>query len=200
MKFEYKTIAAPVKEVLLKEKGSKFLGYVFPVNNDKELKEALEEIWQAHPKATHHCYAFRMGLKGENYRANDDGEPSGSAGLPIYNQLLAHELTNILLVVVRYYGGTKLGVSGLVKTYKESAKITLEQSQMVVRELENELEVDFPYSQQNTVFTLLNKFDVKIIEFIANESCRILAKVKTSHKENISEQLSEMQFISYNWV
>ena len=120
MQFEFRTIKSPVEDILLKEKGSKFLGFAYPVNDEKELKKSLDALKAEHPKATHHCYAYRLGLNGENYRANDDGEPSGSAGLPIYNQLLANELTNILLVVVRYYGGTKLGVSGLVKAYKLS--------------------------------------------------------------------------------
>lgn len=199
MKFEYRTIAKPVKDILLKEKGSKFLGYAFPIQNELELKNALESIWEEHPKATHHCYAFRIGLNGENYRANDDGEPSGSAGLPIYNQLLANDLTNILLVVVRYYGGTKLGVSGLVKTYKESAKITLEKTEIVIQELESELYVCFQYQQQNVIFTLLNKFEVKILDFQAENECKIIAKIKMSHKKNISEQLSEMQNISFGF-
>lgn len=199
MTFFYKTIEKPVEDILLKEKGSKFIGFAYPVNNEKELKETLDQLKSVHPKATHHCYAFRLGLNGENYRANDDGEPSGSAGLPIYNQLLANEITNILLVVVRYYGGTKLGVSGLVKTYKESAKLTLEEAHIITKELHTELEILFHFNQQNTIFTLLNKFDAKVLEFDAEENCRILASVKLSQKENISEQLSEMQIISYKF-
>lgn len=198
MKFEFRTIEKPVLDILLKEKGSKFIGYAFPVNDEKELKAALESIWEQHPKATHHCYAFRMGLNGENYRANDDGEPSGSAGLPIYNQLLANDITNVLLVVVRYYGGTKLGVSGLVKTYKESAKITLEEAQIVLRELESEITLQFPFTQQNIIFTLLNKFDAKILDFQAENHCKIIAKIKTAQKENISETLSEMPFVEFS--
>lgn len=198
MKFEFRTIERPVLDILLKEKGSKFIGYAFPVNDEKELKAALESIWEQHPKATHHCYAFRMGLNGENYRANDDGEPSGSAGLPIYNQLLANDITNVLLVVVRYYGGTKLGVSGLVKTYKESAKITLEEAQIVLRELESEITLQFPFTQQNIIFTFLNKFDAKILDFQAENHCKIIAKIKTAQKENISETLSEMPFVEFS--
>ncbi|MEC5393836.1 IMPACT family protein [Bergeyella sp. RCAD1439] len=199
MLFEYKTIARAVENTLLKEKGSKFIGFAYPVHNEKELKDALEKIKSEHPKATHHCYAFRLGLNGENYRANDDGEPGGSAGLPIYNQLLAHDLTNILLIVVRYYGGTKLGVSGLVKTYKESAKITLDEAQIITRELSSELEIRFPFSQQNSLFTILNKADAKILNFTADAECRITAAVKLSQKENISEQLSEMHQVSYRF-
>ena len=200
MNFSFQTIKFPVENILLKEKGSKFIGFVFPVNNVKELKNALEKIREEHPKATHHCYAFRLGMNGENYRANDDGEPNGSAGLPIYNQLLANNLTNILLIVVRYYGGTKLGVSGLVKTYKESAKLTLDEAEIITKELESDLEIEFDFHQQNIIFTLLNKFDGKIQDFLTDEKCKVIAKIKTSQKENISEQLSEMQNISFKFI
>lgn len=200
MEFSSDTIQSPVENVLSKEKGSKFIGFAFPINNEKELKEALGKIRDEHPKATHHCYAFRLGLSGENYRANDDGEPSGSAGLPIYNQLLAHNLTNILVIVVRYYGGTKLGVSGLVKAYKDSAKLTLDESTIITKELQIELEITFDYSQQNIIFTLLNKNEAKILDFKTAEKCTILSKIKLAEKENISEQLSEMQNISFEFL
>ena len=199
MEFSFNTIKSPVENILLKEKGSKFIGFAFPVDDEAELKKSLQKIREEHPKATHRCYAYRLGIKGENYRANDDGEPSGSAGLPIYNQLLAHEITNVLVIVVRYYGGTKLGVSGLVKTYKESAKITLEEAEIVKKELESEIEISFGFSQQNQIFTLLSKFDGRILDFLSDEKCIITAKIKTSIKENISEQLSEMQNISFRF-
>ena len=197
MEFSFNTIKSPVENILLKEKGSKFIGFAFPVDDEEDLKKSLQKIREEHPKATHHCYAFRLGMKGENYRANDDGEPSGSAGLPIYNQLLAHDITNVLVIVVRYYGGTKLGVSGLVKTYKESAKITLEEAEIITKELESEIEISFNFSQQNQIFTLLNKFDGRILDFLSDEKCIITARIKTSIKEDISEQLSEMQNISF---
>lgn len=199
MLFEYKTIEKPVENILLKEKGSKFIGFAYPVHNEEELKHALEQIKSEHPKATHHCYAFRIGLNGENYRANDDGEPSGSAGLPIYNQLLAHEITNVIVIVVRYYGGTKLGVSGLVKTYKESAKLTLEESQIITKELETILEINFNFDQQNIIFTLLSKYDAKVMDFAADEKCKVTASLKLSQKESISDKLSEMQHITFNF-
>ncbi|MCZ2085519.1 MAG: YigZ family protein [Flavobacteriales bacterium] len=199
MEFSFDTIKSPVENILLKEKGSKFIGFAYPVENEKEVKDALGKVKDDHPKATHHCYAFRLGITGENYRANDDGEPSGSAGLPIYNQLLANNVTQILVIVVRYYGGTKLGVSGLVKTYKETAKFTLEQCEIITKELQSELEIHFDFNQQNVIFTLLNRFGAKIIDFRTEEKCTILAKLKTSEKENISEQLSEMQNISFEF-
>lgn len=200
MQFSFNTIEKPIENILLKEKGSKFIGFAFPVNNEFELKNALEKVRTEHPKATHHCYAFRIGLNGENYRANDDGEPSGSAGLPIYNQLLANEITNVLVISVRYYGGTKLGVSGLVKAYKESAKITLEEAEIITKELETEIEIQFSFNQQNVIFTLLSKFDAKVLNFDANENCILTASLKIAQKENISEKLSEMQNISFEFL
>ncbi|MCY0977799.1 YigZ family protein [Chryseobacterium wangxinyae] len=199
MLHEYKTIEKPVENMLLKEKGSKFIGFAFPINNETDLKNALEKIRAEHPKATHHCYALRMGLNGENYRANDDGEPSGSAGLPIYNQLLANEITNVLVISVRYYGGTKLGVSGLVKAYKECAKITLEEAKIITKELETEIEIKFSFNQQNVIFTLLSKYDAKVLNFDANENCILTATLKTAQKESISEKLSEMQNIVFDF-
>ncbi len=190
--FEFQTIEKPIEDILLKEKGSKFIGFAYPVNSESDIKESLNHLKSIHPKATHHCYAFRLGINGENYRANDDGEPSGSAGLPIYNQLLAHQITNILVVVIRYYGGTKLGVGGLVKAYKESAKYTLEQANIITKELESKIELKFKFSQQNLIFTLLNKYDAKIISFEAEDICIIEASFKTSKKESISDELSEM--------
>lgn len=197
--FSFKTIESPVENTLLKEKGSKFIGFAFPVNNEEELKTALEKIRSEHPKATHHCYAFRIGMNGENYRANDDGEPSGSAGLPIYNQLLANEITNALVISVRYYGGTKLGVSGLVKAYKESAKITLEEARIITRELETTVEIQFNFNQQNLIFTLLSKYEAKILQFDAQEKCMVTASLKLSQKESISEKLSEMQYVLFEF-
>lgn len=200
MLYEYKTIDKNVENTLIKEKGSKFIGFAYQVNNEKELRAALEKVRGEHSKATHHCYAFRLGINGENYRANDDGEPSGSAGLPIYNQLLAHEITNVLVIVVRYYGGTKLGVSGLVKAYKESAKFTLEECEIITNELESEIEITFNFNQQNVIFTLLSKFDAKVLQFDANENCVLTASIKSAKIENISEKLSEMQFISFKVI
>jgi uncharacterized YigZ family protein len=200
MQYNYTTIKSEVRDILLKEKGSKFIGFAFPVNNEKELKTALENLKEEHPKATHHCYAFRIGINGENYRANDDGEPSGSAGLPIYNQLLAHNLTNVLVVIIRYYGGTKLGVSGLVKTYKESTKYTLVHAEIITKELETELKIQFKFSQQNIIFSLLNKFDAKVLNFDAQEDCMITAKLNLSEKEKISELLSEIQYVNFKFL
>ena len=195
--FEFKTIASEIFDVTIKEKGSKFIGFASPADNLASVKSALEKVKTLHPKATHYCYAFRLGINGENHRANDDGEPSGSAGLPIYNQLISNDLTNILLIVVRYYGGTKLGVPGLVKAYKETAKQTLDAAEILIKEMESTINIQFPFANQNAVFTVLNKFEAKILEFDAKENCTIKAKLKSSQKENISEVFSEMHHIDF---
>lgn len=188
--YSYNTIAKPILDITLKEKGSKFISYAYPVLDEDDVKKRLEEVRTLHPKATHHCYAFRLGLKGENYRANDDGEPSGSAGLPIYNQLLGHDVTNILLVVVRYYGGTKLGVGGLVKIYKESVKELLSFAEMITKELEKSLILEFDFSHQNQVFTILNKYNAKVLEFDSGAYGKIKALIKLKDEDEIQEALS----------
>lgn len=198
--FEYKTVATKVEDVLIKEKGSKFISFLYPISDEQDLKNRLNYLQEIHPKATHHCYAFRLGLNGEKYRANDDGEPSGSAGLPIYNQLLANEITNILLVVIRYYGGTKLGVSGLVKAYKESAKYAIEQAEIITKELETKIVISFPFDKQNVIFTTLNKLDATMLDFQAEQECTIIANIKTAQKESISETLSEMKHITFEFI
>lgn len=196
--YYYQSIEKPIENILLKEKGSKFIGFAYPVDSDDDVKKYLNHLYDLHPKATHHCYAFRIGLSGENYRANDDGEPSGSAGLPIYNQLLAHQITNVLVVVIRYYGGTKLGVGGLVKAYKEAAKFTLEEAHIITKELESFIEIKFKFNQQNVIFSLLNRNNAQILDFDAQQICVIKAKIKTAQKESISDQLSEM-LLEYNF-
>lgn len=197
MSYSYKILKSPVTEVVYKDKGSKFIGFAIPVTNEEEFKIALEKIKIAHPKATHHCYAYRFGISGEEYRANDDGEPSGSAGLPIYNQLLAHDVSDILMVVVRYYGGTKLGVAGLIKAYKETTKLTLEEAIFSIKILESNLFLKFQYSEQHLIFTLLNKFEAKILEFTTEKDCNISAILPTEKIKSISEKLSEMPNIVF---
>lgn len=196
--FSFFTIKNSVSDILLREKGSKFIGFAFPVKSEDDVRRELSALREIHPRATHHCYAYRLGRLGEHYRANDDGEPSGSAALPMYNQLLAHELTNVLVVVVRYYGGTKLGVSGLIKMYKETAKETLENAEIILQELESRIIVEFDYAQQNLIFTLLSRYSAKIEDFSTAERCTIKSTLKTAHNESISTELAEMQNVSFS--
>ena len=119
---EYKTLANPSAEVIFKDRGSKFLGYAYPISSEKEVAPIISKLKEKHHKARHWCYAWRLGVDVVSFRANDDGEPNNSAGQPIYGQILSNDVTNILLVVVRYFGGTKLGVGGLISAYKTAAQ------------------------------------------------------------------------------
>jgi uncharacterized YigZ family protein len=144
----YFTIAVP-SEGEYKEKGSKFIAFTYFVSDESSIKEKLEQLKKEHFKATHHCYAYRLGIDGKNYRANDDGEPSGTAGRPILGQIDSFGLTNVLIIVVRYYGGTKLGTSGLINAYREAAKNALEKSQKIEKIIESIIEVSISYNQLN---------------------------------------------------
>lgn len=186
MSFSFQTIAKPVEEVSFKEKGSKFTGYAFHINDEEEAKEILAQLWHKFPDATHICYAFRLGLNGETYRANDDGEPSGSAGLPIYNQIVSKEITNVLVAVVRYYGGTKLGVSGLVKSYKLSAQMVLNEAEIVEKHLTEKLRFEFSYEDQGAVMRIIDKFNAEVITTQFTDKCVVEIRLR---KENIDNLL-----------
>lgn len=183
MNFSFKTIKKAIEPISFKEKGSKFIGYAFPVEDEEEVKERLTELWNLYPDATHICYAYRLGLKGENYRVNDDGEPSGSAGLPIYNQIVSKEVTNVLVASVRYYGGTKLGVSGLVKAYKLSAQMTLDEVEIIKKFLMTKIEFEFSYEDQGSVMGIVDKFDAKVISTEFTDRCKLKVKIKTEELE-----------------
>lgn len=196
MNYSFQTIAKPVEEISFKEKGSKFKGYAFPVNDEEEVKEFLSQLWQKFPDATHICYAFRLGLDGETYRANDDGEPSGSAGLPIYNQIVSREVTNVMVAVVRYYGGTKLGVSGLVKAYKLSTQMVLDEAEIVEKHLTEKFRFEFSYEDQGVVMRIIDKFKAEVILTQFTENCVVEVRIR---KENIENFLSAFEPL-YNVV
>ena len=145
----YKTIEAPSKETLFKEKGSKFFGYAFPVASEDAVKETLEILRKKHHTARHFCYAYQLGIEKIRFRANDDGEPNNSAGMPIYGQIQAFEVTNILIVSVRYFGGTKLGVGGLMSAYKLSAQMALEASDILEKTINITYTLTFNYDLMN---------------------------------------------------
>ena len=154
LKDSYLTIAAPA-EAIYKEKSSKFLTYAYPVHSEEEIRELLEVLYKRHYDATHHCYAWRMGPHGEQFRSNDDGEPSGTAGKPILGQLLSNSLTDCLIVVVRYFGGTKLGVSGLISAYKESAAAVIEEAEIIEKTVDRVFTIEFPYLVMNDVMRII---------------------------------------------
>lgn len=158
----YLTIAAPtIAET--KEKGSRFIAYAYFVQSEEAVKERVDILRKEHFKATHHCYAYRLGTEGKQYRANDDGEPSGTAGRPILGQIDSFGLTNVLIVVVRYYGGTKLGTSGLIAAYKESAKEALQISEIEEKIVESTLEIRFAYTLLSDVMQFLKAQVISVI-------------------------------------
>ncbi|SMC75318.1 IMPACT family protein [Moheibacter sediminis] len=184
MSFSYQTIANPVEEITFKEKGSKFIGYAFPVHDEGEIKERLIQLWQKYPEATHICYAFRLGIDGERYRANDDGEPSGSAGLPIYNQIVSKEITNVLVASIRFYGGTKLGVSGLVKAYKLSAQMALDEAEIVEKHLTEKVKFEFSYEDQGSVMRNIDKSNAEVISTEFTDKCVVIVRVRKDNLDN----------------
>lgn len=190
MTYECQSIANPVKDIITKEKGSKFLGYAFPVKHEGEVKEKLEEVKKEHPSATHHCYAYRIGFSGKKYRANDDGEPNGTAGLPIYNQLLSKDLTFTLLVVVRYYGGTKLGVSGLIKAYKACAEATLADVKITTLEKTEKYVLHFPYNAQNDAMRMIEKYNCELLEQTYMQDCELEIEISKKKSEAFLNQLA----------
>lgn len=151
-------------EGFFKEKGSKFIAYAFPIADEADFKEKLLNIKDLHPKATHHCYAYRLGFDGNQFRINDDGEPSGSAGKPILGQIDSFQLTNCAVVVVRYFGGTKLGIPRLIMSYKESTKLVLLQASLKKIIPTVRLKIHFTYSFQNKLDYLLQQINGQIIE------------------------------------
>lgn len=171
------------------DKGSKFPSYAFEVNSEEEIKEKLEEIKILHPKATHHCYAYKLGLDQNNYRANDDGEPSGSAGRPILGQIYSNELTNVLIIVVRYYGGTKLGVSGLINAYKKAAQDAINNTEIIEKEVQIMYEVVCNYLEVNDLMNFLKKMDVNNMEQSFTENCVLSFQVEKSKNDEIMSWL-----------
>jgi len=176
--FNYKTINTPSLEVLYKDKGSKFYGYAIPTETDQEVKKALEELKQKHSSAGHFCYAYQHGLETIYYRVCDDGEPNNSAGLPIYGQLQAFEVTNILIVVIRYFGGTKLGVGGLISAYKATAKLSLEVSQIKTLDILIPLKLSFVYKDMSKVMRIIKKQQLIIKSQRLEMECEVLVLVQ----------------------
>jgi uncharacterized YigZ family protein len=179
----YKTILQPsIGEY--KEKGSKFIAYAAPVFNKEEWQAYLDKIKKEHPKAQHHCFAFRVGVRGEIYRTNDDGEPSGTAGRPILGQITALELTNILVVVVRYFGGTLLGVLGLIQAYREATADALRQATIVERVVEDLVTLTFDYSKMSDVMNALKMLQIQLLQQDFSEVATLIIAIRQSETEN----------------
>jgi uncharacterized YigZ family protein len=192
MKDTYKTITKASPEVLFKDRNSKFFGYAFPVKNEEEINLHLEELKNKHHKARHWCYAWQLGKEDFQYRANDDGEPSNSAGMPIYGQIQSFEVTNILIVVVRYFGGVKLGVGGLINAYKTAAQMALEESKIITRTIDEQFEVKFDYPEMNTVMRIIKENDLNVIEQKLELDCRIYLSVRKKEADQIFEKFDSV--------
>ena len=184
----YRTVAAPA-EAACRERSSKFLAWIYPVRSEEEIRGHLDALRKRFFDATHHCYAWRLGPRGEAFRANDDGEPSGTAGKPILGQLLSNELTDCLIVVVRYFGGTKLGVPGLIAAYKESAAAAIEAAQIVERTVDRIVTVDFPYVAMNDIMRAVKELQPRIEEQTFDNLCTLRLTIRESRADLLEERL-----------
>ena len=181
----YKTIKKPSEETLFKEKGSKFFGYAFPVLTEDDVKEKLELLKKKHHSARHFCYAYQIGIEKTQYRANDDGEPNNSAGLPIYGQIQSFGVTNILVVSVRYFGGTKLGVGGLISAYKTSAQLALEASEILVKTIDVNYQLKFNYDLMNVVQRIIKEKNLEIVSQTLEMDCEYVISVRKNDAKAI---------------
>ena len=181
----YKTIDQPSIEVLFKDKNSKFFGYAIPVTSEDEIKEHLAELKKQHFSARHWCYAFQIGTETRYHRANDDGEPNNSAGMPIYGQIQSFEVTNILVVVVRYFGGVKLGVSGLINAYKTTAQMALEECEIIEKTIDKHFLVNFEYKNMNKVMRVIKEKNISIVNQKMELACEIEIATRKKNAEEI---------------
>lgn len=183
-------------EAIYKEKSSKFLAFAYPVDSEERIREILDALRKQYYDATHHCYAWRLGVHGEQFRANDDGEPSGTAGKPILGQMLSHDVTNCLIVVVRYFGGTKLGVSGLISAYKESAREVLEAGKIVERTVDKSMKVYFPYIAMNDVMRIVKEEQPTIVGQLFENLCTMTLSIRASRAEGLANKLRKTEGVT----
>jgi uncharacterized YigZ family protein len=185
----YKTIDKASNEVLFKEKNSKFFGYAFPISDEDDVKIHLEILKKQHHSARHWCYAYQLGTQANTitFRANDDGEPNNSAGMPIYGQIQSFELTNVLVVVVRYFGGVKLGVGGLISAYKTAAQMALEVSTIVEKTINVNYLISFDYKYMNKVMRIIKEKQLQIVNQTLELDCQITISVRLKDSKTIFE-------------
>lgn len=179
-------------EGLYKEKGSKFLAFAYPVKNEEEVKEKLDLLRKKFYDARHHCYAYILGKNQELYRANDDGEPNHSAGDPILGQIRSNQLTNVLIVVIRYFGGTKLGVGGLITAYKTAAADSIANNEIITAVIQEKVKINFEYLLMNEVMKLVKDYELKIIEQHFDNQCQIILEVRQKLLDELSHKISDL--------
>jgi uncharacterized YigZ family protein len=185
IKDTYLTTTEASLEILFKEKNSKFFGYTFPISSEEEVKIHIENLKKQHFSARHWCYAYQIGTDKIQYRANDDGEPNNSAGMPIYGQIQSFGVTNILVVVVRYFGGVKLGVGGLITAYKTAAQMALEASEIVEKTIDIHFQVHFDYKNMNKVMRVIKEKNLTLISQKMEESCTIEIATRKKNAKSI---------------
>ena len=196
MEDTYKTLTTPSEEVLFKEKNSKFFGYAFPVSDETEIKDILEQIKKQHYSARHWCYAYQIGIKTKTYRANDDGEPNNSAGMPIFGQIQSFDLTNVLVIVVRYFGGVKLGVGGLVTAYKTTAQMALEVADIVEKTIDVHFLIRFDYKNMNKVMRVIKEKNINVVNQTLELDCLIEISSRLTQKEEIFNAFNQIFEVS----
>lgn len=194
----FKTVET-VSEGLYKDKGSKFFAFAFPVNNEDQIKEHLQELRKKYFDARHHCYAYALGPGRDGYRINDDGEPSGTAGKPIYGQILSHDLTNILIVVIRYFGGVKLGVRGLINAYKAATIDALNNNVIIEKIITEVYELKFEYPLMNEVMRVLKENDLEQISHNFTLSCKIDFAVRRNDADHIKRLFEAIYGVSITY-
>lgn len=180
-------------EAIYKQLSSKFLAYAYHVTSEEEIRTHLDALRKRYYDATHHCYAYRLGHDGALFRANDDGEPSSTAGRPILGQLLSNELTDCLIVVVRYFGGTKLGVPGLIQAYKESAAAVIEQSRIVSRTVDRTIDVSFSYIAMNDIMRIVKEMQPRIVDQQFDNLCTMRLAIRSSQAEQLVARLAKVE-------
>ncbi len=181
----YKTISKAITNILYKEKNSKFFGFVYPVLNETDVKQHLEAVKKEHHAARHWCYAYQIGTSQTKFRVNDDGEPNNTAGMPIYGQIQSFDVTNTLIIVVRYFGGVKLGVGGLIQAYKTTAQLALESCKIVEKTINIEFSIAFEYKNMNTVMRVIKEKNLTIVHQQLELSCIIIIAVRKRLAETI---------------
>jgi uncharacterized YigZ family protein len=196
VKDTYRTIASPSVPFLLKEKNSKFYGYAFPLENEEEVKVIIEDLRKQNNGAGHFCYAYQIGVEKVTYRVNDDGEPNNSAGKPIYGQIQSFDVTNVLIVVVRYYGGTKLGVGGLINAYKNVAQMSLEQAEIIEKTIDVHFLIFFDYENMNKIMRVIKERNLEIITQKLELTCKIEIKTRKKNARLIYEIFNSMHPIT----
>ncbi len=190
--FSYQTIkAACVAD--FSDKGSRFFAFAFPINSTEDFKKYLQQLKTEHPKAVHHCFAYRIGNDKNNFRSSDDGEPSGTAGKPILNQIDSKNLTNILVVVVRYFGGILLGVPGLINAYKTATAMVLSNAEMIIKSLEKEILVECDYTQLGEVMTIVKANSLNIVSKKIELFCEIKIEIPIEKMEIIVAKFNNIK-------